>query len=146
MRNWVIVKDPDAGKDWRQEDKGTTEDEMVGWHHRFNGHWVWASFGSWWGQWSLAYCSSRLTKNWAWLSEGTELLDFVLHIREIPWDTWLISRGLSMRQDFLLPVRWFLHESCQLSTITYVLCCLFLRVCVLYVCVYVIYEEWKLIT
>ena len=34
---WLIGKDPDAGKDWRQE-KGMTEDEMVGWHHRFNGH------------------------------------------------------------------------------------------------------------
>ena len=31
-------KDPDAGNDWRQEEKGTTEDEMVGWHHRFDGH------------------------------------------------------------------------------------------------------------
>ena len=37
-RNWLIWKDPDAGKDWRQEEKGTTEDEMVGWHHRLNGH------------------------------------------------------------------------------------------------------------
>ena len=35
---WLIGKDPDAGKDWRQEEKGTTEDEMVGWHHRLNGH------------------------------------------------------------------------------------------------------------
>ena len=34
---WLIGKDPDAGKDWRWEEKGTTEDEMVGWHHRFNG-------------------------------------------------------------------------------------------------------------
>ena len=33
-KNWLIWKDPDAGKDWRQEEKGTTEDEMVGWHHR----------------------------------------------------------------------------------------------------------------
>ena len=32
MKNWLIWKDPDAGKDWRQEEKGTTEDEMVGWH------------------------------------------------------------------------------------------------------------------
>ena len=32
-KNWLIGKDPDAGKDWRQEEKGTTEDEMVGWHH-----------------------------------------------------------------------------------------------------------------
>ena len=37
-KNWLIEKDPDAGKDWRQEEKGTTEDEMVGWHHRLNGH------------------------------------------------------------------------------------------------------------
>ena len=37
-KNWLIRKDPDAGKDWRQEEKGTTEDEMVGWHHRLNGH------------------------------------------------------------------------------------------------------------
>ena len=36
-KNWLIGKDPDAGKDWRQEEKGTTEDEMVGWHHRLNG-------------------------------------------------------------------------------------------------------------
>ena len=38
VKNWLIGKDPDAGKDWRQEEKGTTEDEMVGWHHRLNGH------------------------------------------------------------------------------------------------------------
>ena len=36
--NWLIGKDPNAGKDWRWEEKGTTEDEMVGWHHRLNGH------------------------------------------------------------------------------------------------------------
>ena len=38
VKNWLIWKDPDAGKDWRQEEKGTTEDEMVGWYHRLNGH------------------------------------------------------------------------------------------------------------
>ena len=38
---WLIWKDPDAGNDWGQEEKGTTEDEMVGWHHRHDGH----SFG-----------------------------------------------------------------------------------------------------
>ena len=38
VKNWLIGKDPDAGKDWGQEEKGTTEDEMVGWHHRLNGH------------------------------------------------------------------------------------------------------------
>ena len=37
-KNWLIGKDPDAGKDWRQEEKWKTEDEMVAWHHRLNGH------------------------------------------------------------------------------------------------------------
>ena len=38
MKSWLIWKDPDAGRDWGQEEKGTTEDETVGWHHRLNGH------------------------------------------------------------------------------------------------------------
>ena len=38
VKNWLLGKDPDAGKDWRREEKGVTEDEMVGWHHRLNGH------------------------------------------------------------------------------------------------------------
>ena len=38
VKSWLIWKDPDAGKDWGQEEKGTTEDEMVGWHHQVNGH------------------------------------------------------------------------------------------------------------
>jgi len=38
VKNWLTWKDPDAGKDWRREEKRTTEDEMVGWHHRLNGH------------------------------------------------------------------------------------------------------------
>ena len=38
VKTWLIGKDPDAGKDWGQEEKGTTEDEMVGWHHQLDGH------------------------------------------------------------------------------------------------------------
>ena len=38
MQSWLIEKDPDAGRDWRQEEKGTTEDEMAGWHHQLDGH------------------------------------------------------------------------------------------------------------
>ena len=38
VKSWLMRKDPDAGKDWRWEEEGTTEDEMVGWHHRLNGH------------------------------------------------------------------------------------------------------------
>ena len=45
-KSQLIRKDPDAGKDWRQKEKGMTEDEMVGWHHWLNGQ-VWASSGRW---------------------------------------------------------------------------------------------------
>ena len=38
VKSWLIGKDSDAGKDWGQEEKGTTEDEMAGWHHRLDGH------------------------------------------------------------------------------------------------------------
>ena len=38
VKSWLTEKDPDAGRDWGQEEKGTTEDEMVGWHHRLDGH------------------------------------------------------------------------------------------------------------
>ena len=37
-KSWLIGKDPDAGRDWGQEEKGTTKDEMAGWHHRLDGH------------------------------------------------------------------------------------------------------------
>ena len=47
-KNWPAGKDPDAGKDWRWEEKWMTKDEMVGWHHRLNGCWVWVNSGSWW--------------------------------------------------------------------------------------------------
>ena len=47
MKNWLIGKDPDAGRDWRWEEKGTIEDEMVGRHHDW-WTWVWVNSGSWW--------------------------------------------------------------------------------------------------
>ena len=56
MKNWLIWKYPDAGKDWRQE-KGTTEDEMVGWHHRLDGHEFEQSPGAGDGQGGLVCCS-----------------------------------------------------------------------------------------
>ena len=56
-KNWLLGKDPDAGKDWRQEEKGTTEDEMVGWHHRLKGHEFEQAPGIGDGQGSLSCCS-----------------------------------------------------------------------------------------
>ena len=56
-KNWLIGKDPDDGKVWRQEEKGTTENEMVGWHHQLNGHEFEQAPGVGEGQGSLVCCS-----------------------------------------------------------------------------------------
>ena len=56
-KSWLVWKDPDARKDWGQEEKGTTEDEMVGWHHRVNAHGFGWTPGVGDGQGGLACCS-----------------------------------------------------------------------------------------
>ena len=69
-KSWLIGKDPDAGKDWRQGKKGTTEDEMVGWHHRLNGHELEQPVGVGDGQRSLVWCSSWGRKvRYGWATE-----------------------------------------------------------------------------
>ena len=56
-KNWLIGKDPDAGKDWGQEEKGATKGEMVGWHHRLNGHGFEQTAGDNERQGSIGCCS-----------------------------------------------------------------------------------------
>ena len=74
VKSWLIRKDPDAGKDWRQEEKRLTEVEMVGWHHWHDGHEFEQALGDSEGQGSLACCSpwghsqrwlSNRTTNWS---------------------------------------------------------------------------------
>ena len=62
VKSWPIRKDPNAGKDWKLEEKGTTEDEMVGWHHWLNGHEFEQALGDGNGQGSLACCSPWVCK------------------------------------------------------------------------------------
>ena len=67
-KNWLTGKDPDAGKDWRQEEKGTTEDEMAGWHHWLDAHEFEQAPGVGDGQGSLSCCSPwghRVRHDWA---------------------------------------------------------------------------------
>ena len=81
-----IRKDPDAGKDWGQKEKGTTKDEMVGWHHWLNGHEFEQALGDGEGQRSLACCSPwgrRVGQDWTMLHWGK--------IRTLPQDCTLIS-------------------------------------------------------
>ena len=71
-KNWLIWKYPDAGKDWRWEEKGMTEDEMVGWHHRLNGHeFEWTLEVSH-GHGGLACCNQWICKE----SDSTEWLNW----------------------------------------------------------------------
>ena len=71
LKNWLLRKDPDGGKDWRQDEKGTTEDEMVGWHHQLDGHEFEQALGVGVGQGNLACCSPWGHKE----SDTTELLN-----------------------------------------------------------------------
>ena len=72
-KNWLTGKDPDAGKDWRQEEKGTTEDEMFGWHHWLDGHEFEWFLGVGDGQGSLECCSPWVANSWTRLSNWIEL-------------------------------------------------------------------------
>ena len=80
-KNWLIGKDSDTGRDWGQEEKGMTEDEMAGWHHRLDGQefgWI-PEFGD--GQGGLACCNSWVHKELdttEWLN-WTELINQWLH-------------------------------------------------------------------
>ena len=71
-KSWLIRKEPKAGKDWRQEEKGTTEDKMVGWHNQLNGHEFELAPGVGDGQGSLV-CCSPWGRSQTQLSDWTEL-------------------------------------------------------------------------
>ena len=87
-KSWLIWKDPDAGKDWEQEEKGTTEDEMVGWHHRLNGHgfgWTPAVGDE---QGGLACCGSwgHNDSDWTeWLNWNELMCVCILQPLKLPW-------------------------------------------------------------
>ena len=73
VKSRLIWKDPDAGKDWRQEEKGKAEDEMVGWHHWFKGHEFEQAPGVGDGQEVWCAAVHGVTKSQTWLSNWTEL-------------------------------------------------------------------------
>ena len=126
MKNWLIGEDPDAWKDWRQEEKGMTADEMVGWHHRLDGHELEQALGVGDGQGSLVCCSSRGRKHQTQLSNWIQLINSlcvlvpqlcltlcrlmdcsppgssahgVLQARILEWVTIPFSRGSSQPRD-----------------------------------------------
>ena len=85
-KSWLIGKDSDAGRDWGQEEKGTTEDGMAGWHHRLDGHEFEWTTGDGDGQGGLACCDSWGRKN----SDTTERLNWT--------ENYGIANGMEMLQ------------------------------------------------
>ena len=88
-KSWLIGKDSDAGRDWGQEEKGTTEDEMAGWHHQLDGReFEWTpEVGD--GQGGLSWCNSwgcRVGHNWA---------------TELNWTHWLVVK------EYIFYTTWF---------------------------------------
>ena len=83
-KNWLTGKDPDAGKYWRHEEKGMTEDEMVGWHHRLDGHEFEQALGAGDGQESLACCSPWGCKEWD-TTERLNWTDIYKHTVLLVW-------------------------------------------------------------
>ena len=83
-KSWLTGKNSDPGRDWGQEEKGTTEDEMAGWHHRLDGRESWVNSGSWW--WTgrpgmLRFMGSqRVGHNWATELNWTESHTFELDV------------------------------------------------------------------
>ena len=84
VKNWLIGKDPDAGKDWRQEEKGMTEDEMAGWLHWHNAHGFGWTPGVGDGQGGLRAAVHGVAKSWTWLSNWTELNWLVIFLLFLP--------------------------------------------------------------
>ena len=84
-KSWLIGKDPDAGRDWGQKEKRTTEDEMAGWHHRLNGHEFEQAPGVCDEQGSLTCCSLWRHKMPSWLSDWNNWLTDVRDSKSEHW-------------------------------------------------------------
>ena len=106
VKNWLTGKGPDAGKDWRQEEKGTTEEEMVGWHHWLNGLEFEQASGVGDGQGSLVCCSpwgrkeSDTTEwlNWTWWN-GDRWKLWAWRSAQLPIPSCYLPRRLWFREN-----------------------------------------------
>ena len=123
VKSWLIGKDPDAGRDWGQEEKGMTENEMAGWHHWLDGHEFGWTLGVGDGQRGLACCNSWGHKesdrtewlNWTEIifimktralhTVGAQLFLFKMKIQLSLWK-WMIYYDLNSRRSLFFSKWW----------------------------------------
>ena len=104
-KNWLIGKDHDAGKDWSQEEKGTTEDEMIGWHHWLDEHEFEETPRVGDGQGGLESCSP-----WGHIElDATEWLNWTFNAEDIGW---IPGLGTKSPHGYILSHVWFSAISC----------------------------------
>ena len=98
-KNWLIWKEHDAGKDWKQKEKGMTEDEMVGWHHWPNEHEFEQIPGDTERQGSLACCHSWGCKSWTWFNDCTAATMWKKALWGIPktMSKWIIDLNVKLK-------------------------------------------------
>ena len=127
-KSWLIWKDTDAGKHWRQEEKGLTEDEMVGWHHWLDGHGFGWTRGVGDGQGGLACCSlwdhkeldtterlnwTELKQNWSWVIYiEKDILETYFGNLQNLWEVWRNWLRKQARKE------WKSNTESQLNHIT----------------------------
>ena len=105
LKNWLIGKDPDAGKDWRQEEKGMTEDETVGWYQRLDGHSLSKLLELVMDREAWHVEVHGVTKNQTQLSEWTELNWSSLSLIHLELSSWpLLSLLDYVERVWLLPL------------------------------------------
>ena len=114
VKSWLIWKDPDAGKDWRREEKGTTEDEIAGWHHRLNGHELEQTLGDSEGQRGLGRCSPWGHKELDTTSLSLSLFTF-MHWRRKWQPTPVFLPGESQGQGSLVGCRLWVHTESDIT-------------------------------
>ena len=129
VKSWLISKIPDAGKDWRQEEKGTTEDEMVGWHHQLNWHGFGQTPGLGDGQGGLACCGLWGRKE----SDTTERLNWTVYYM---WKLLRVNPKSSHHKEkpfkflFCTYIRWWMfailiksfHDICKCAVLCSYIC------------------------
>ena len=112
VKSWLIWKDPDAGEDWRQEEKGMTKDEMVRWHHRLSWHGFGWTLGLGYGQGGLVCCGSwgcKVEHDWVtglnWTHHNKYELSFLYR-----WENLFVC--FVYCNDFMSLCRWSVSEKC----------------------------------